>query len=415
MGKRKVLGSSIVGNAIEYYDFGIYAVFATIIGEQFFPELGEFMEILYTLSVFAIGFFMRPLGGIVFGMIGDVYGRKRALILSVIGMAISTLAIAATPTYDQIGYLAPIILILIRLVQGLCIGGEGAGTAIFVLEHLQGYKPGFIGGIVISSNLVGTLLATFIGILINHFFHEEFAWRIGFLIGGLLGFVGLYLRLQVAESPIFKGKSKSHKIPLFQALTTYLDSVIIVIFLGGVTNALSYTIRGYLNVMFAESLGYSDTEALYLMSFSLLVAIIALPFFGNLSDKIGYKRFMYITCYLIIVASYPIFLLITNSPEHVGMVILGLIILSLLTAAINAPAYAFSCHSFSPELRYSGMSFSWNLGVALFGGTTPMISHVLHNNYGLYSPSFYLITISFAFIAVSFLLRKSHQAKFVID
>lgn len=410
MKKRKIVAPAIVGNIVEYYDFGIYAVYASIIGKLFFPSHSEFLQTLSALAVFAVGFLMRPIGGVFFGHIGDRVGRKTALTISVVGMAIATLCIGLLPSYHEIGVLAPTLLVVIRLFQGMCVGGEGAGSAIFILEHLEGYKPGLIGGIVQASNMFGTLLANFVGILIYHFFGEsEFAWRLGFIVGGAMGVIGLYLRFNVSETPQFKDAKeggRTVRAPLKLAITEKWRRLILIAFLGGVTSAMAYIIRGYFNVFFLQVLHYTERDALYFTAFSLFSFIMFLPIFGIMADKVGYRKFLYIVCYTIIITVVPIFMMISVPTHNLACVFFGLFVFSLLAAAVCAPSYPYAVSALSPELRYSGVAFSWNMGIAVFGGTTPAISRILSQKLAVFAPSFYLAFISMLFIVVTFLTRK---------
>lgn len=410
MRKRKVVGSALVGNIVEYYDFGIYAVYAKTIGALFFPAGDEYTQILMTLSVFAVGFLMRPIGGMVFGHIGDIFGRKVALTISIVLMAICTMAIGLLPTYATIGIFAPILLVLIRLVQGICVGGESAGSAIFILEHLEGYKPGFVGSIVMASNMMGTLLANFVGILIASLFSEhEYAWRFGFLLGGLMGLTGLYMRYNVSETPVFQAKKEENlivKSPLLDAINKSWRRLLVVCFLGGVTAALAYMVRGYFNVYFEFNLKYDKVTAGYFTSFALFAMIIMMPFFGILADKIGYRKFLYITCYVIIFSVIPIFMMITEPSHDISKVVFAIFLFAMLASAICAPAYPYAISAFAPELRYSGVAVSWNIGIALFGGTTPAISGFLVKNFGINAPALYIVAMCTCFIIISFLTRR---------
>jgi MHS family proline/betaine transporter-like MFS transporter len=314
MKKRKIVSSAVVGNIVEYYDFGIYAVYASMIGGLFFPPADDFIQTLAALAVFAIGFLMRPIGGIVFGHIGDRYGRKVALTSSIIGMAICTLLIGSLPTYESIGAAAPVLLLLVRMIQGICIGGEGAGSAIFVLEHLEGYKQGLIGSIVMASNMLGTLLANFAGIIIYHFLGEsDMSWRIGFWIGAVMGTVGLYMRTHVKETPQFeeaKRNNQTKKLPLATAMKEKWRRLLLIASLGGVTSAVAYMIRGYFNTFFVEILNYDHETTLYFTSFSLANMILMLPLFGLMADRVGYRKFLYAVCYAILLAVVPLFYMI---------------------------------------------------------------------------------------------------------
>lgn len=415
MKKRKIIGSAIIGNIVEYYDFGLYAVFTPIIGRLFFPEVGDqLVQTLLAFSVFALGFFMRPLGGFVFGYIGDKLGRKIALSISIIGMAASTFMIGILPSYQEIGILATIILVLIRLCQGLCVGGEGAGVAIFVLEHLEGYRPGLIGSIVMASNMVGTLLAAFVGILLHHFCPDGHCWRYAFIAGGVIGSIGLYMRYQLNETPVFdaiKDSRKTNKHPLITAFKTHLPEMLVVLVVGGATSAVAYTIRGYLNVFFLQVLGYSQEDALYFTSIALFTMIVLLPVFGIVADKTGYRRFFFIICYTVILTIIPVYMLMANPEHNVGMVLLGLITLGALSSAICAPAYPYAIKAFEADLRFSGVAVSWNLGNALLGGTTPMISTFLTDYFkSPIAPAFYLIAVAAIFIITKHLVTtKTHK------
>jgi MHS family proline/betaine transporter-like MFS transporter len=411
MKKRKIVGSAILGNIVEYYDFGIYAVFATKIGEVFFASSDPFIQTLLALSVFAVGFLMRPLGGFFFGHIGDRFGRKVALTISIIGMAACTFLIGILPSYAQIGIAAPIILVIIRLFQGLCVGGESAGVAIFILEHLEGYKPGLIGGIVMASNMVGTLLAYFVGMGIHSFCGDSSfidCWRYGFILGGFMGLIGLYMRSQLHETPRFASKKANNEIekrPLFKAFQKHWQRMIVVMFLGGVTSAVAYTIRGYLKTYFETQMLYTEDQAIYFTTIGLFIMIVFMPIFGIVGDKVGYRKFFYGICYIVMFTIVPIYGLLA-SPDDVSSVILGMILLGLVASAICAPAYPYAIQAFEVELRYSGVAFSWNMGLALFGGTTPAISAMLCQKYGTIAPAYYLVALSLAFITISYMTRR---------
>ena len=412
MKKRKIVGSAIIGNIVEYYDFGLYAVFAPTIGRLFFPKIGDDLsQTLLAFSVFAVGFLMRPLGGAFFGHIGDKLGRKVALTTSILGMALCTFFIGILPSYESIGMLAPILLVCIRLFQGLCVGGEGAAVAIFVLEHLEGYRPGLIGSIVMASNMIGTLLATFIGIGMAQFCGNlDNCWRYAFFLGGFMGMIGLCMRYQLNETPIFEEKKKQNLIvrhPLLSAVIRQWPSMLLVLILGGVTSAVAYTIRGYLNVFFLQVMHYTQTEALYFTSLALFTMIVMLPLFGVVADKVGYKKFFYTVTWTVIIAIIPIYTLLANPDHYIPHVLSGIFLLGTLAAGICAPAYPYAIKSFEVELRFSGVATSWNLGIALFGGTTPSISIFLTEKFGPTGPAYYLMLICLTFLLIKFLTRHA--------
>ena len=408
--KRKVVVSAIVGNIVEYYDFGIYAVFTPIIGQLFFPSSDPFIQMILAFSVFAIGFLMRPLGGFIFGHIGDKLGRKVSLTISIIGMALSTFGIGILPSYETIGILAPIILIIIRLFQGICIGGEGAGSAIFILEHLTHYKAGLVGSIVMSSNVLGTLLATVVGIGINYLFGlDEVTWRYGFILGGFMGFIGLYMRKKVHETPVFielKKQKEVLRMPAVLVIEKKWRRIIVTSFLAGTATALAYTIRGYLNVFFLSTMKYTNHESLYFTSFALVIFVVTLPLAGFIADKFSYQKFVQTACIFIILLIIPAFSMIANDGHNVFLVLYGLMIIGMLAAFISAPIYGYAIRSFPVNLRYSGVALSWNIGNAIFGGTAPAIAMFLTAQFGSIGPAYYLLGMPILFLMVNYIIHK---------
>lgn len=399
----KALFSSLVGNALEYYDFTIFAVFSVEIGRTFFSAEDDSLKMLLSLAVFAVGFLMRPLGAVLFGHIGDRLGRKKALTLSIACMAIPTLAIGFMPGYEALGVVAPFLLIMCRLIQGLSIGGEGAGSAIFILEHNPKLNAGYLGGVITSSNFIGAFFATLVGLGINSFFPENLSWRYAFILGGALGFVGFYLRAQIPETPIFETLLRENKVlkfPLIKVLSENKEQIALSLSLGGMAGAFAYIILAFMNLFFQKTVGLSPTLSLAYATCGIGGFIVFLPLFGILSDKIGYKNSLLHACYGVLVFSVPLFFLMSIPEGNLNL--LGLLMFAALTAWICSPAYPIMIQIFPPEQRYSGIAFGFNIGLALFGGTAPMISAYLTQITTLsYSPAFYLMGVSLFHIAVS--------------
>ncbi len=409
MTKKKAITGAILGNIVEYYDFGIYAIFAGMIGSSFFPVTSEFLQLLLAFSVFSCGFLMRPFGGVIFGYIGDRFGRKIALNISIGGMAFATLVIAILPSYTVIGMFAPLILILARLIQGTCIGGEGSGSAIFILEHLGKSILSLVGTIVMASNTFGTLLATLVGLFIDKFIGlNDFTWRYSFFFGGALGLVASYFRLQSTETPIFHQIKKENRIqrgPLITVLRNKPHFLFLVVAIAGLSSAMSYMIRGYFITFFTYTANYDISEALYFTSLALVYVILLLPIFSFISLKFGYFRFLQMIAILIIASIVPIFASLANINHDMFNVHIGILLMSMLTAAVSAPAYPYALKSFPPELRYSGVAFGWNIGNALFGGTTPIIATILAEQLGSHAPAYYLVVVASLFLTASAIAR----------
>jgi MHS family proline/betaine transporter-like MFS transporter len=401
--RNQVFASAILGNILEYYDFTVYSVFSIVIGHTFFPESSELMQIIYSLGIFALGFITRPIGGIFFGYIGDHLGRRIALIYSMLGMTISTFAMGLVPGFEQIGYAAPITLVVLRLVQGLCISGEGTGSAIFVLEHFHNFRPGFVIALVQAANIAGTLLASVVGLVIGKYFPEvDFAWRFAFLLGGLMGIVGFYLRLKVAETPIFELMAKEDKItklPLTSIFKESYRAIIITFFVGSMTSSIVYLIKTYINVFYSQVLHLSNVESLSFVFYTSAVLMCTMPLVGALGDRIG-------KTVIIKNATIAIFLLITPvmyliSSTNFAYQIAGLTSLGILTASVAGTAYLFIISLFKPEHRYSGVAFGYNTGIAIFGSTSPIISRLLLETTGLYySPAFYIMMVAMILLIV---------------
>lgn len=398
--------AAIAGNILEYYDFTVYAVFSTVIGAHFFPATSEFSQTLNSLAVFAIGFITRPLGGIVFGFIGDKLGRRVALITSMLGMTLSTFTIAFIPTFEQIGYAAPAILVIMRLLQGLCISGEGAGAAIFLFEHMH-HRPGLIGGLVHATNIAGTLLASFVGIFINLYFpHIDFAWRFAFMLGGMFGLIGFYLRLRVAETPMFIALSKKKstlKVPFLSMARNTWKMMFVSFTVAAVASSVVYFVKT-MNVFYTNILDLGQATALKYLSLSSFILMITMPISGFIADKIGRRKMMILATIIIITSIYPIIYNLASVNSFYRL--LSVCGVGVLGGLISGVAYVFVIFLFKTEQKYSGVGFSYNLGVALFGGTTPMVSKYLVENVGVYyAPAFYIMFTASLFLLVLTLMQ----------
>ena len=408
--RRSIFLSAISGNILEYYDFTVYAVFALAIGKTFFPGDSEIVQVLATLAVFAVGFVTRPIGGIIFGYIADKHGRRVSLIVSMLGMTIPTFTMGLIPAYSEIGYLAPAALVFMRLLQGLCISGEGAGAAIFILEHYQNLRPGFTAGIVHASNIAGTLLATIVGIILAHFFPSlEFAWRFAFILGGVMGLVGFYFRLRVSETPIFEmlaEKKKTLKSPFFQVLKTAKSSMFITVCLGASASSVVYLIKTYITIYYCNILHFDDTIARSYLAYSSIVMMCAMPLSGHISDKIGRFNMISLSSAAVVILALPCFMLL--SCENAIEQLIALTVLAILGGMLAGTAYIFVISLFSPDQRFSGVAFSYNLGIALCGGTSAGISRWLVEITGVYySPAFYIMLTSSIFLIVIYIMRDT--------
>lgn len=408
--RRFVFLSAISGNILEYYDFTVYAVFVGVIGKTFFPASSEFAQVLASLAVFAIGFVTRPIGGIFFGSIGDRYGRRIALITSMTGMTLTTFGMCFLPGYTEIGIYAPLFLVILRLIQGLCISGEGAGAAIFVLEHYGKLRSGLIAGLVNGSNIAGTLIAYFVGIAINHYCDcAQDAWRYAFLLGGMMGILGAYLRIKTQETPIFKvlaKKKQIHKAPFMRVVGRSWHFMILTACVGGIASAVVYLVKTYVNVFYSNIMHYGNNEALLFSLYTSFILMIFMPVAGAISDFIGRDKMLKYGAFVTIIFTIPSVKFMGSDSFAIKMV--SLTSLGIVAGLMSGAAYIFVISLFRPQERFTGVSFSYNLGVALFGGTSPMISRWLVQETGIsFAPAFYIIFVTIMFLSIMYVMRRN--------
>ncbi|MBN9564955.1 MAG: MFS transporter [Alphaproteobacteria bacterium] len=395
----KVVLAGMIGNALEFYDFTLYGFFAPVIAQKFFPDQGSnaATALLMALSVYAVGFLMRPLGAVVFGHIGDKYGRKKALTFSVILMAIPTTVIGLLPSYATIGMAAPIILTLCRLLQGLCTGGEYNGAAIFVIEHQQD-RRGFAGGLITSSCAIGALLGVCVGYIctITDYLGPLETWRIPFLLGIMIGFVGIYIRRRLDESPVFieamsqKSATKVQKpASLKQALAKHWRSVLCIIGAAWLNGVMYYAAFNYMSIYLKQQYGWHIHDTLLISSVALVIYGIFTPIAGAFADRKGTVALMRPTAVAVLFLAIPVFLLVASG--NLAYIILAQVIFALLAAFFSGPLNLFMQSLFPVEDRYSGISVSYSIGMAIFGGTTLLVMEALRVNIALsFAPAIWL-------------------------
>ncbi len=312
---KRVILASVFGNALEFYDFTLFGVFTIIIADQYFPGNNNTSNLLFSLTAFAVGFFTRPIGAILFGHIGDRLGRRQALSLSILLMGIPTFLIGISPTYEQIGITASILIFACRLMQGIFTGGEYNGAAIFSIEHTGKKFPGFVGGMITGSCVIGAYMATLLGTLTQIKGSPEWAWRIPFIFGACISIVGYIIRSKVLETPEFLLAEKQglqSRIPLIKALITRPHSCLITFMLGSLNGALSYTLFGFLNIYLSRYLDMPLVLSMQINLLGLLAFMIGSPFMGYLYDRFGQAKFFSVTILSILLLAIPIFMAMSS-------------------------------------------------------------------------------------------------------
>jgi MFS family permease len=385
---RRVLFSSFLGSAVEFYDFLLYGTAAALVfGQLFFSDLTPVVATIASFATLAVGYIVRPLGGVVFGHFGDRIGRKSMLVLTMSIMGAASFAIGLLPTYQTIGILAPILLIALRLIQGFAVGGEWGGAALMALEHSDEHKRGFSASFANMGAPAGAVLSTVVLAIVTLLPGDAFltwGWRIPFLLSAVLVGIGLYVRLKVTESPLFEQEiitavavetPGKNRLPIFDVLRNNPTSVLLGIGAGLGAFALQALMATFALTIGVQG-GLTRSTVLWLFAAGSFVQIFALPFYAALSDRIGRRPVMIAGCIAAIIAVYPILLLI-SSGNVLGVLLGFLIAMPLVQAAMYGPLAAFTTEIFATGNRYTGASLGYQLSSTLGGGFAPLIAATL--------------------------------------
>ena len=393
---RRAVGASMIGNATEWYDYGVYAYLVTELTHNFFP--GKYGQIA-TLLVYAVSFILRPLGGVVWGPIGDRIGRNKVMAMTIILMALGTFLVGLIPSYQSIGIWAPIILVNLRVVQGFSTGGEYGGAATFMAEYAPDKKRGFWGSFL----EFGTLTGFSAGIAITLILHatlsgpamESWGWRIPFLIGLPLGLVGLYLRTRMEDTPVFRDLQDKQQVELQATgalkdlFREYRGPIIRLFGLGIALNIADYTLLTYMPTYMSDSLGLSSTQSDIVVLIGQLVMMALIWIAGSLSDRVGRKPMWWFSLIGVFVIAVPCFWLMG---QGLGWAILGFTVLGLVFLPQLGTISATFPAMFPAHVRYAGMAISYNVATAAFGGTAASVNDALVGATGSrLMPAFYLM------------------------
>lgn len=389
--KNKVFIGAYICNMLEGYDFLITGMMFPYISQLFFPLQDKISILLAGSLTFLVGFLMRPIGGILFGYIGDIYGRKKALLLSIFGMAIATVCIGLLPTYESISLWAPLLFVVLRMIQGLCLGGEGQGANVFVLEHYRGVNPGTRGGFLATSNGMAALLAFFISLMVMSAPLSGETWRICYLFGGILGFAGFYLRTFIDESPAFLQESPrklERHIPIVNVLKEKKLNILNIILCVGIGGCLTYTGFTFVSLFLNQFLNFPPSFSLTCAAFGTVLAMIAVGFGGKICDSLGLYQTLKLSLLFIILFIFPIHWFLALG--EMWSIVLSLFLLAIPTGGVAGCIPHLIASSFSTRERYTGAAFSNNLAQALLGGVQPFLAiYLIKTTEILWSPAIY--------------------------
>jgi MHS family proline/betaine transporter-like MFS transporter len=377
---RRAIMASAMGNATEWFDYGIYAYGVTYISAALFPGNVE-QAVLFALATFAISFLVRPLGGLFWGPLGDRLGRKSVLSLTIIIMSAATLGVGLIPSYDRIGLAAPALLIALRMIQGFSTGGEYGGAATFMAEYAPDRRRGFYGSFLEFGTLAGFSLGASLMLLFSALLGEramaDWGWRLPFLVAAPMGLVGLYLRSKLEDTPVFRAVENSERhaaVPLMRLLRDHRRSLLVVSGLVVALNVVNYTLLSYMPTYLQRRLGLTHDEALIVPIIGMLFMMLFLPAAGALSDRIGRRPMWLGSLVGLLLLALPLYMLMGTglTGAIIGFALLGLLYVpQLATISATFPAL------FPTRVRFAGFAIAYNISTSIFGGTAPAVNSAL--------------------------------------
>ncbi|MER6038005.1 glycine betaine/L-proline transporter ProP [Streptomyces sp. NPDC001835] len=395
---KRATKAAALGNAMEWYDFGIYSYLASTIGQVFFPSASGTAQLLSTFATFAVAFLVRPIGGMVFGPLGDKLGRKRILAATMIMMAVGTFAIGLIPSHDAIGLWAPALLILFRLVQGFSTGGEYGGASTFIAEYAPDKRRGYFGSFLEFGTLAGYVGASGLVVVLSSFLSDDqmlhWGWRVPFLVAAPLGLIGLYLRLKLDETPAFQklegGQVKATEAAdavetsaagdLGRIFTRHWRPLLLCLALVAAYNITDYMLLSYMPTYLSDELGYGTNHGLLILLVVMVLQMCVINQVGRLSDRFGRKPLLMTGMLGFLFLSVPSFLLIRQG--SVVLIALGLVLMGLSLVAMLGTMSAALPAIFPTHVRYGSLAVAYNLSTSLFGGTTPLVITALIGAFG---------------------------------
>jgi MFS family permease len=427
-----VIGASSVGTLIEWYDFYIFGSLATLLATKFYPQGDPTAALLSTLATFATGFVVRPFGAIVFGRIGDLVGRKYAFLVTLLIMGLSTSAIGLLPTYEQAGILAPILLVVLRLLQGLALGGEYGGAATYVAEHTPDGHRGFFTSFIQTTATLGLFVSLLVVVACRTGMEAEafeaWGWRIPFLISIVLVAFSYALRRRLEESPVFrdmKAAGKGSKTPLRDSFGQRENLKLVLLALFGATagqGVVWYTGQYYAFFFLQTRLGYDLVTASRIVAIALLLATPFFVVFGALSDRIGRKPIMMTGCALAVLCWQPIYRAMTAAAAAADAstewTLIGLVFVQVLfVTMVYGPIAAFLVELFPTRIRYTSMSLPYHVGNGVFGGLVPFVAtYAVARTGNPYAGLWYPMAIAALTCVVgTFFLREKRDVKLTDD
>jgi len=418
---KKAVTAAALGNAMEWFDFGVYGFVAFALGKVFFPDASPAVQTIAALGTFSVPFLVRPLGGVFFGVMGDRFGRQKVLSLTIIIMAISTFCIGLIPSYASIGLWAPILLLLCKLAQGFSVGGEYTGAAVFVAEYAPDRRRGFLGSWLDFGSIAGFVLGAGLVVLLQTILGDatflEWGWRVPFFIAGPLGLLGLYLRHAAEETPAFTQQLEKMEqedrdavkekptISFREIFSKYRKALLVCIGMVLVTNITYYMLLTYMPTYLSSSLGYSEDHGVLIIVVVMIGMLFVQPVVGFFSDKIGRKPFLLVGSLGLFVIALPAFHLIGS--DNIGLIFLGLLLIAIfLNCMIGVMASTLPA-LFPTRIRYSALASSFNIAIIIAGLTPTVAAWLVETTGNLMVPAVYLMIASVIGLITSLYLPET--------
>ncbi|ALM83640.1 glycine betaine/L-proline transporter ProP [Bordetella sp. N] len=418
---KKAVTAAALGNAMEWFDFGVYGFVAAALGKIFFPEASPAVQTIAALGTFSVPFLVRPLGGVFFGVMGDRFGRQKVLSLTIIIMAISTFCIGLIPSYASIGLWAPVLLLLCKLAQGFSVGGEYTGAAIFVAEYAPDRRRGFLGSWLDFGSIAGFVLGAGLVVLLHSTLAEQafldWGWRLPFFVAGPLGLLGLYLRHAAEETPAFTQQlEKMEKedrdavqerptVSFREIFSKYRKALLVCIGMVLVTNITYYMLLTYMPTYLSSSLGYSEEHGVLIIVVVMIGMLFVQPLVGFLSDKVGRKPFLLIGSIGLLILAIPAFHFIGS--DNTGLIFVGLLLIAVLLNCMTGVMASTLPALFPTRIRYSALASSFNIAIIVAGLTPTIAAWMVESTNNVMMPAYYLLVAAIIGLVTSFYLPET--------
>jgi len=418
---RKAITAAALGNAMEWFDFGVYGFVAYVLGKVFFPDVSPSVQMIAALATFSVPFLIRPLGGLFFGALGDKYGRQKVLAATIVIMSLSTFAIGLIPSYATIGIWAPILLLLAKMAQGFSVGGEYTGASIFVAEYAPDRKRGFLGSWLDFGSIAGFVLGAGVVVLISTLLGEEqfleWGWRVPFFLALPLGMIGLYLRHALEETPAFQqhvekleqgdreGLARGPRVSFKEVATKHWRRLMTCIGVVAVPNVTYYMLLTYMPSYLSHNLHYSENHGVLIIIAIMVGMLFVQPLIGFVSDKIGRRPFIICGSVGLFFLAVPAFYLINSG--KLGLIFAGLLMLAVLLNFFIGVMASTLPAMFPTHIRYSALASAFNVSVLIAGLTPTAVAWLVESTNDLYMPAYYLMVIAVVGLVTGITMKET--------